>query len=177
MLYTQEDIDDSSIYHKILNVTVQLDYMLFSWVVGCWHGYLSWVKCRFASGPADTTGTHCLLLLYIQIGFTFLAPAHPGSSGQRAVKWLLLLLFREYIKMSPFFSHNIMSKMVMLPFIGPPHVYWLWIIFCVFCRVCIVDIMLFQNLVDCWQCLQTYVSDCKWLCKYCMIQSQHHACE
>ena len=24
----------------------------------------------------------------IQIGFTFLAPAHPGSPGQRAVKWV-----------------------------------------------------------------------------------------
>ena len=24
----------------------------------------------------------------IQIGFTFLVPAHPGSPGQRAVKWL-----------------------------------------------------------------------------------------
>jgi len=24
----------------------------------------------------------------IQIGFTFLVPAHPGSPGQRAVKWV-----------------------------------------------------------------------------------------
>ena len=24
----------------------------------------------------------------IQIGFTFLAPAHPGSPGKRAVKWV-----------------------------------------------------------------------------------------
>ena len=29
----------------------------------------------------------------IQIGFTFLVPAHPGSPGKEAVKWLLLLLF------------------------------------------------------------------------------------
>jgi len=28
----------------------------------------------------------------IQIGFTFLVPAHPGSPGKEAVKWLLLLL-------------------------------------------------------------------------------------
>ena len=28
----------------------------------------------------------------IQIGFTFLVPAHPGSPGQRAVKLVLLLL-------------------------------------------------------------------------------------
>jgi len=26
----------------------------------------------------------------IQIGFTFLIPAHPGSSGQRAVKWVFV---------------------------------------------------------------------------------------
>jgi len=27
---------------------------------GCWRGYLSWARCRFAS--ADTTTTHCLFL-------------------------------------------------------------------------------------------------------------------
>jgi len=31
-------------------------------VVGCWHGYLSEVRCRFAYGPADATTTHYLLL-------------------------------------------------------------------------------------------------------------------
>jgi len=30
---------------------------------------------------ADATATHSLLLQYIQIGFTFLVPAHPGSAG------------------------------------------------------------------------------------------------
>jgi len=30
-------------------------------VVGCWHGYLSGVRGRFAYGPADATGTHYLL--------------------------------------------------------------------------------------------------------------------
>ena len=28
----------------------------------------------------------------IQIGFTFLVPAHPGSPGQRAVKWVYVIL-------------------------------------------------------------------------------------
>ena len=28
----------------------------------------------------------------IQIGFTFLVPAHPGSPGQRAVKWMCVSL-------------------------------------------------------------------------------------
>jgi len=27
---------------------------------GCWCGYLSGVRCRFAYGPADATATHCL---------------------------------------------------------------------------------------------------------------------
>ena len=33
-----------------------------NWVVGCWHGYLPGVRCRLASGSADATATHCLLL-------------------------------------------------------------------------------------------------------------------
>jgi len=31
-------------------------------VLGCWHGYLSGVRCRLAYGPAEATATHCLLL-------------------------------------------------------------------------------------------------------------------
>jgi len=61
-----------------------------NWVVGCWHGYLSGARCRFAYGPAGTTAILCLLLQEIQIGFgfTFLVLAHPGSPDkiQRAVK-------------------------------------------------------------------------------------------
>jgi len=53
-------------------------------MVGCWRGYLSGARCRFAYNPADPSATHCLLLQEIQIGFgfTFLVPAHPGSPGQ-----------------------------------------------------------------------------------------------
>jgi len=36
-----------------------------NWVVGCWHGYVSGSRCRFAYGPADATATHCLLLQLI----------------------------------------------------------------------------------------------------------------
>ena len=57
-----------------------------NWVVGCWHGYWSGAKCRLAYGPADSTATHFSCFSKIQIGFTFLVPAHPGSPGQRAVK-------------------------------------------------------------------------------------------
>jgi len=58
-----------------------------NWVVRCRCGYLSGARCRLAYGPADATATHCLLQYFagfckIQIGFTFLVPAH----RQRAVK-------------------------------------------------------------------------------------------
>ena len=43
-----------------------------NWVVGCWHGCLSGVRCRLAYGPADATAT-----------FTFLVPACPGSPGKK----------------------------------------------------------------------------------------------
>jgi len=51
--------------------------------VECWHGYLPGASCSLAYGPADAT-VSCFSK--IQIGFTFLLPAHPGSPGQRAVK-------------------------------------------------------------------------------------------
>jgi len=52
-------------------------------VVGYWRGYLSGARCRLAYGPADAT-VSCFSK--IQIDFTFLVPAHPGSPGKRAVK-------------------------------------------------------------------------------------------
>ena len=59
--------------------------------MGCWHGYLSGARCRLAYGQADV-----LLIVScfskIQIGFTFLVPADPGSPGQRAVKRVSVLL-------------------------------------------------------------------------------------
>ena len=33
-----------------------------AWVVRCWRGYLSGVRCRLVYGPADATATHCLLM-------------------------------------------------------------------------------------------------------------------
>ena len=47
------------------------------------HGYLSGARYRLAYGPADATATHCPCFSKIQIGFTFLVPAHPGSSGKK----------------------------------------------------------------------------------------------
>jgi len=45
-------------------------------VVGCWHGYLSGVRCRFAYGPADVTATHSLASVKSRL---VLIPAHPGN--------------------------------------------------------------------------------------------------
>jgi len=59
-------------------------------VVVYWHGYLSGVSYRLAYGPADATATATQpqhsCFSKIQIGFTFLVPAHPGSPRKRAVK-------------------------------------------------------------------------------------------
>ena len=33
-----------------------------NWVLWCWRGYLSGVRCRLVYCPADVTATHCLLL-------------------------------------------------------------------------------------------------------------------
>ena len=63
-----------------------------NWVVGCWCGYLSGAWCWLAYGPADANATHCLLLQKIQIGFTFLVLADPGSPGLRAVKRLCVFV-------------------------------------------------------------------------------------
>ena len=51
----------------------------------CWHGYLSGATCRLVYGPADST-VSCFSK--IQIGFTFLVPAHLGSPRKRAGKWV-----------------------------------------------------------------------------------------
>ena len=62
-------------------------------------GVLAWLsvwRCRLAYGPADATATHCLLLQRkIQIAFTILVLAHPGSPGQRAVKRLYVCTYVE----------------------------------------------------------------------------------
>ena len=52
-------------------------------------------------GPADATATHCLLLQFskIQIGFTFLVPAHPGSPGQRAIKRVCVCVLVEKVSL------------------------------------------------------------------------------
>ena len=57
-----------------------------NWVVGCWHGYLSGARCRLAYGQLMPLALTVSCFSEIQIGFTFLVPAHLGSPGKRAVK-------------------------------------------------------------------------------------------
>ena len=57
-----------------------------NWVVRCWCGYLSGARCRLAHAQLMPLPLTISCSSKIQIGFTFLVPAHPGSPGQRAVK-------------------------------------------------------------------------------------------
>jgi len=65
-----------------------------NWVVKCWCGYLSGASCRFASGPADATAT-VSCFSRIQIGSTFLVPAHPG---RRDVKWMCVYQVLNWLR-------------------------------------------------------------------------------
>jgi len=49
---------------------------------GGWRGYLSGARCRLAYGPADVLPLTVSCFSKIQIGFTFLVPAHLGSPGK-----------------------------------------------------------------------------------------------
>ena len=76
-------------------------------VVGCWHGYLWGARCRLAYGPANATATHCPCFSKIQIGFTFLVPAHLGSPGKRAIKQVCVCATESRSTISGFiFSSN-----------------------------------------------------------------------
>ena len=69
-----------------------------NWVVGCWRGYLSGARCRLAYGPADATPPLTVSCFSkVQIGFTFLVLAHPGSPGQRAVKRVCMFKPRGWL--------------------------------------------------------------------------------
>ena len=61
-----------------------------NWVMRCWCGYLSEVRCRlFAYGPADATAIpkprHSLPRIN-QDWVTFVVPGYPGCPGKEAVK-------------------------------------------------------------------------------------------
>jgi len=58
--------------------------------LGCWRGYLSGARCRLIQLMPLSLTVSCFSK--IQIGFTFLESAHPGSPGQRAVKWVCVFV-------------------------------------------------------------------------------------
>ena len=66
-----------------------------NWVVRCWHGYLSGASCRLAYAQLMPMPLTVSCFSKIQTGFTFLVPAHPGSPGKRAVKWVCYLLTKN----------------------------------------------------------------------------------
>ena len=80
-----------------------------NWVVRCWRGYLSGSRCRLAYTQLMPLPLTVSCFSKIQIGFTFLVPAHPGSTGKRAVKRVcvcvcaLYILFACLYCMLPFF--------------------------------------------------------------------------
>jgi len=57
-----------------------------NWEVGCWCDYLSGARCRLAYAQLMPLPLTVSCFSKIQIGFTFLVPAHPGNPGQKAVK-------------------------------------------------------------------------------------------
>ena len=57
-----------------------------NWAVGCWHGYLSGVRCRLAYVQLMPLPLTVSCFSKIRIGFTFLVPAHLGNPGKGAVK-------------------------------------------------------------------------------------------
>jgi len=59
-----------------------------TWVMRCWHGYLSGARCLLACAQLMPLPLTVSCFSKIQIGFTFLVPVHPGSPGNRAVKWV-----------------------------------------------------------------------------------------
>jgi len=55
-------------------------------VVRCWRGYMCGVRCRLAYAQVMPLPLTVSCFSKIQIGCTFLVPAHQGSPGKRAVK-------------------------------------------------------------------------------------------
>ena len=76
-----------------------------NWVVGCWRGYLSGARCRLAYGPADAIlplTVSCFSK--IQIGFTFLVPAHLDSPRKSAVKQVCLCVCDDTVLAASIYS-------------------------------------------------------------------------
>jgi len=69
-----------------------------NWVVRCWCGYLSGARCRLTHAQLMPLPLTISCSSKIQIGFTFLVPAHPGSPEQRAVKRVCVCEFGSRLR-------------------------------------------------------------------------------
>ena len=86
---SQNEITDASSALTLLLGRQEGHPVCKNWVVGCWHAV--WIKVQTCIWPSCC---HCHSLVScfskIQIGFTFLVPAHLGSTGRRAVKHVVI---------------------------------------------------------------------------------------
>ena len=97
ILLLSETVDDTAASNKSSSVS-QRNRMEIS---GRQEGHAAYKTEWWGAGMviclgqgADFCMAQLIPLQYIQIGFTFLVPAHPGSPGQR-VLWLLFCADRE----------------------------------------------------------------------------------
>jgi len=73
-------------------------------VLVCWCVYLSGTRCSLAYGPADAI-VSCFSK--IQIGFTFLVPAHTGIPRKRAVEYVCTAVSKKIKVCSYFRPHRV----------------------------------------------------------------------
>ena len=81
-------------------------------MVRCWRGYLSGARCRLAHAQLMPLPLTISCSSKIEIGFTFLVPAHPGSPGQRAVKWVCVracVCVISYLSLDTW-SHTVLTR-------------------------------------------------------------------
>ena len=100
-----------------------------TWVMRCWHGYLSGTKCKwFAYGPADATATPSSLLQKIQNGLSFWYQPTQIVLEKKAVKWLCVCVTAvQKLWKSNMFFQSYDHKMYC-------HVFWLTVRISVLCN-------------------------------------------
>ena len=67
-----------------------------NWVVRCWCGFCLEQGADLHVAQLMPLPLTVSCLSKIQIGFTFLVPAHPRSPGKRAVKWVCVCVFYDW---------------------------------------------------------------------------------
>ena len=80
-----------------------------------WRGYLSVARCRLACVPSQLMSLPLTVSCFskIQIGFTFLVPAHPGRVGKRAIKRVCLLGPKKWSRAISFFTARCYASAVL----------------------------------------------------------------